>query len=472
MVVKIQPPFKDTGNAVRYNESKVSADTAAYESGEQTGAVLATRNVPEGSTLLGEIERLRTLNERTSNGRRLQKPTFHMSINPGPADAPLTDAAAVEMTDRLMETLGYGGCPYRIYRHNDIGRTHFHVVGSRIGQDGLKVNSAFENRRCMKAVKDMQEDYGYRYGKDGGKKEKSVTAGPEPVRERAEEKPAAIPTAENTADKGKNKAPAARKEGSTFVRPFSRSSETPIAEQFKLFHEETMKWRFSTLAQYGAIMERRFLTNVLVLDDGLHFKGLDRKGAKVTADIGEKEMGLDALNDATRRAAETDMSACRAQRNRLEEKARESASEATSWDDFKERMRQAGILTVMSWTKEGNAFGVTWLDRATRCAWKGSETDADLSWLQQTAAAKGWTIAPDPAFEGRRRRASKKGKSKMKAGAPKEEDRTSALHYDTREKTDRLEDRAGIGHNRRDNESAAHNRGELEYDERKYGVRL
>lgn len=55
-------------------------------------------------------------------------------------------------------------------------------------------------------------------------------------------------------------------------------------------------------------------------------------------------------------------------------------------------MERKGVYAVLSWTKDGKLFGVTWVDRATKCIWKGSETSVNAHWLQQTAEQKGWAM--------------------------------------------------------------------------------
>ena len=58
-------------------------------------------------------------------------------------------------------------------------------------------------------------------------------------------------------------------------------------------------------------------------------------------------------------------------------------------------MFKKGPYVVLSWSRTGEPFGVTWLDRATKCAWKGSETDVDFKWLKAVAQQKGWTFTKD-----------------------------------------------------------------------------
>ena len=89
------------------------------------------------------------------------------------------------------------------------------------------------------------------------------------------------------------------------------------------------------------------------------------------------------------------MSARKEQRKRLETLAAAAAAKAQSYEEFRAIMATKGTYVVLSWTRTGEPFGVTYLDRATRCAWKGSETGTDFKWLKTVVEKKGWTLTRD-----------------------------------------------------------------------------
>ena len=64
-----------------------------------------------------------------------------------------------------MGGLGYGEQPYIIYRHNDIDRTHYHVVSIRINHDGRKIPDRLERRKCNSLLKDMAPRFGIQVGR-------------------------------------------------------------------------------------------------------------------------------------------------------------------------------------------------------------------------------------------------------------------------------------------------------------------
>lgn len=426
MIVKIQPPAGNLTRAVAYNENKMSSaegvlsDDEALEYGEagNTGHVVATRGVPDVSTLENEFERLQMKNRRTTRGRKLENPVFHMSVNPGVLDREMSEADAAAFVDELMERLGYGDSPYRIFRHDDTGRTHYHVVSTRIGQDGKKIPDSFENRRCEKACRELAQKYGFIYGLQEEEENPEERRSETPSVSDTEAPYGRDDTTRVLAAAQEKKTPEkADKKAKKYIPPFDRDSDIPVSQQYTVFHNETMTWAFTTPEQYAAIMAHRFHTKAEIYGDeeqGLVFTGLGRTGTPAAPPITESQLGITALDDILARCVNTDMRKRKAQRKRLQDKAVEAAEQAATWDEFRALMRKQGIFTVMSWTKDGEPFGVTWLDRATKCAWKGSETDADLKWLKGVAEGKGWILSrPAPTKRKKTPKAAAKGSGHM-----------------------------------------------------------
>ena len=59
--------------------------------------------------------------------RRTENPIFHVSLNPHPKDR-LSEDELREIAREYMEKMGYGDQPYIVFRHDDIRRSHIHIV--------------------------------------------------------------------------------------------------------------------------------------------------------------------------------------------------------------------------------------------------------------------------------------------------------------------------------------------------------
>lgn len=158
MIVEIHKSSSSMSGTLQYNENKVRAGVAS---------ILCCHGV--GSTEIPVINRLFEDRERLSL-REAQHLSFQMSVNPGPEDG-IREERIPEFVKDLMEGLGYGEQPWVIFRHEDTGRVHYHVVSTRIDSEGRKIRDYYEKRACDRLVKGLQEKYGYVKGRGAKKAE-------------------------------------------------------------------------------------------------------------------------------------------------------------------------------------------------------------------------------------------------------------------------------------------------------------
>lgn len=456
MVTKIQPPAEKIMNTLIYNELKMSGpegvlsdeDLDMYEDAEETGHILVTRNVPEVSSLENEFSRLRLLNKRTTRGRTLTNPGFHMSVNPSDTEINTNEDVIVAFVDELMDRLGYKDVPYRVYKHTDIKRTHYHVIATRIGQDGKKINDSYENRRCNAITEELCRKYGFSLGDrtnsiDETEAEIMTAEGPtaeQPVTIRQED-----PT--GSAESPANQ-PTEERQSAHIVMPF-KHGQAGVDQQIKDIHEDAMKWNFSTPEQYVAILKFRYNLTADIIGEHLSFQGLDANGNPSHSPRPEGELGLNALSEVIDKCQNARMRKLKNQRKRIMKAAEECVEKAETWKDFKKLMSKKGIYTVLSWSDNDEVFGVTWLDRATKCAFKGSETEATIDWLKQKAAEKGWKITRDRRYE-------KKPQSESQIMS-----RARIRRASTKEGLLGLANIKAVGHTHGTSTSAAYNRDKL-----------
>ncbi|WP_236182890.1 relaxase/mobilization nuclease domain-containing protein [Pseudomonas sputi] len=92
---------------------------------------------------------------------RCQKYLYSMSINPDPAQGPLTRDQYMDYIRRTEETLGLGNQPRAVVFHIKDGREHCHVVWSRIDADNQKaVHLAFDRDKLMRVTRGFARDHG------------------------------------------------------------------------------------------------------------------------------------------------------------------------------------------------------------------------------------------------------------------------------------------------------------------------
>ncbi|MGH8334188.1 MAG: relaxase/mobilization nuclease domain-containing protein [Pseudomonas fluorescens] len=92
---------------------------------------------------------------------RCQKYLYSMSINPDPAQGPLTRDQYMDYIRRTEEVLGLGNQPRAVVFHIKDGREHCHVVWSRIDADNQKaVHLAFDRDKLMRVTREFARDHG------------------------------------------------------------------------------------------------------------------------------------------------------------------------------------------------------------------------------------------------------------------------------------------------------------------------
>ena len=101
---------------------------------------------------------MRSFEPYLAANRRTEKPVIHISLNPHPDDV-LTDELLVAIGQEYMEKMGYGDQPYIIYRHEDIGRPHIHIVSLRVDEYGRKINAYKEWQRSSAICRELEKEY-------------------------------------------------------------------------------------------------------------------------------------------------------------------------------------------------------------------------------------------------------------------------------------------------------------------------
>jgi len=150
MVTKITIP-KSIEAALNYNEKKVQKGTAE--------CLYAANYLSEARHMnfyqkLNGFERLNSLNERASTK------TLHVSLNFDPSEK-LSNEKLIEVANVYMNKIGFGQQPFLVYKHEDAGHPHIHIVSTTIKADGSRINTHNIGRnQSEKARKQIEQMYG------------------------------------------------------------------------------------------------------------------------------------------------------------------------------------------------------------------------------------------------------------------------------------------------------------------------
>ena len=346
MVVKIQRSAASARQSLDYNERKAA---------EGTACVVAASGL-DPSSIASVYLMLQGLEENPAVSAKAERLGFHMSINPGPDDRTAPERIPDLVRD-IMEELGYGNQPWIVYRHEDTGRVHWHVVSTRVAPDGHIISDSFERRRLMSALQRLGPGYGFVIGRDGARRQRSTTEG--------------IPQRLDTA---KGDVTGQMKEIIAFVSTLCVTSE----RQADLL-----------LSHFGLKLIRG--------DGAVLVQGLDGRGSACTPPVNGKDLGLDIeglMREMTERGRrEHPMK--RRERARVAGIVRSLLPRSTSQLHFERMAAKTGVIPVIARNRTGDISGVTWIDLTTRCVFKGSELGEGIgaAALREAEASGQWKSA-------------------------------------------------------------------------------
>lgn len=340
MVVKIMKSCPSVKSALDYNERKVSSGDAE---------LLATVNKRACDALIQDT--FRFYENRNIRSRDV---SFHMSINPSENDG-MTPDKALEFIDDLMKGLGYGNQPYAVYRHTDIEREHYHVVSVKVNEDGKKIRDRQEKRRAVDLTRQLADKYGFTLGNGN---------------------------AQHMSDLGID------------TRRFTPSAGNVLAQMEAIFNE-CCKYHFTTFAQFQMIMENHGIgvdyrtgnENVIIL------QGLDGQGKPCTAPIDERDTALSMYELYEKRAllCRGRTSIRQRELSKVDSLASFCISRSTSESHFSNMLKRHDIDLKIHRAPNGNIIGATFVDHATKSAFKCSELPTfKLNLIQAADSSTQW----------------------------------------------------------------------------------
>lgn len=289
-------------------------------------------------------------NERAELNRRCTNPIFTVSLNPAPEDLDrITDYDFMKMSKEYMERMGYGEQPYLVFRHNDIERTHVHIVSVRVKKDGGVVSDNYEQRRSSTIRREMELKY-------------NLTKAEDRRKDRQKEAEAT----RQTADKIKEATSlATAKDKRQFIRKAVRIASTYHCTDFKELNRVLSLYNVEA-ETVNAGTERR----------GVVFYATNGSGERVTSAIKGSSLGKDfsikAIENSFSANSQSD------ERKNRREQTRQAIDKwitrATSKEELTELLKTDGIETLWQTNvKTGSATGVTFIDTVSRVVAKGSE---------------------------------------------------------------------------------------------------
>lgn len=323
--------------ALAYNQEKVD---------EGMGKVLGSRLVFEPvdgafsvSECMNDFMRFVPAHFRT------EKPVFHVSINPHPDDR-LSDDQLADIGHEYMQRLGYGNQPYLIFKHEDIGREHIHIVSLRVDSNGKKINDYREHERSKQITEQLERKY-HLHPAEGQKHSEQWELTP-------------VDVAQGNL----------KKQMASVIKPLAA-----------MYHFQSMGEYKALLSLYNIHVEELKGEVKGKLYRGLLYSALDSEGNKVGNPIKSSLFGKSVGYDGLEKRMTTSAGRIKNQRLKLHtlQAVLEAKQSSPSESEFRAKLRQQGIDVLFRRNDEGRIYGATFIDHTTRTVLNGSRLGKEYS---------------------------------------------------------------------------------------------
>jgi len=151
MIVKILDAPSNPGkkfDGVRYNTNKVL---------REKGELLVTRNFGalDGLAKPRPQDYINYLEAWSDRSKRIKQPQFHVVLS---AKGRETDKHGLcELAEKWLLGRGYGDNPYLLIFHKDTANNHLHIVTTRVGPDGKKIDDSFERKKAYTVLNELMQ---------------------------------------------------------------------------------------------------------------------------------------------------------------------------------------------------------------------------------------------------------------------------------------------------------------------------
>lgn len=340
MVAKITIP-KSIEAALNYNEKKVQKGNAV--------CLHAANYLNEAKDMnfyqkLNGFEQLNSLNDRATTK------TLHVSLNFDPSEK-IADDKLLKIAELYMNKIGFGDQPFIVYKHEDAGHPHIHIVSTTIKADGSRINTHNIGRnQSEKARKEIEQQYGL------------IKA----ERQQQLMKPGIKPVDAQKALYGKSET--------------KRSISNVVGAVFSQYKFTSLPELNAALKQFNVIADRGKEEGRIYKNRGLVYRILDADGNKVGVPIKASSIGCKPILDNLEKKFTTNEPA----KELLKQRTKNAIDDClqTSPGSMKHlvsALSQKQIYTVLRQNAEGRLYGITFVDNQNKVVFNGSDLGKGFS---------------------------------------------------------------------------------------------
>jgi len=348
MVAKIKSG-KSLIGALNYNENKVKQAKAE---------LIEAKGYPKDMDQLNFYDKLLRLTDLAEGNQRTRTNAVHISLN-FPNGEALPDDILKNIVKDYMQGIGFEMQPWLIYRHEDAGHPHIHIVTTNIKRDGHRISLHYLGQNQSEKIrKEIEIKYKLTKAQEQPKQKPDLKADP--------------------ADYGKVET--------------KRVITNIINQVIRTYKFTSVPELNAVLQQYHIQADRGSKDSRMYARGGLVYRILDKPGNKVGVPIKASSI----YGKPTLKTLE--------EKFRLNEQLRKShKAELIKTIDtilvkhqtkqgFQKALGARGIQVIFRQNEEGRIYGVTFIDQHNKAVFNGS--DLGKAYSANLLSAK---FQPDPA---------------------------------------------------------------------------
>lgn len=346
MVAKINI-LKRLLDALNYNEKKVEKGKA-----ECLYAGNYLREVGE-MNFYQKLERLKNLDELNT---RATTKTLHVSLNFDPSEK-ISAETLCQIATLYMEKIGFGDQPYLVYKHEDAGHPHIHIVSTAIKADGTRINTHNIGKvQSEKARKEIEEVF------------KLVKA-----------------SSKNHGQSSTIQALDLQKV--VYGKSDTKQSISKIVNGvFNDYLFTSLPEFNAALQQFNVIADRGTEESRIYKTRGLMYRIIDETGTRIGIPIKASLISTKPTLGNLEKRFES---------NRIKKEEKKAALRGVIDECLKKRpvsvqqlismLQEKQVYTMLRQNTDGRAYGITFVDNTSKCVFNGSEIGKSysISGLQQ-----------------------------------------------------------------------------------------
>jgi hypothetical protein len=339
---------KSIRGIINYNENKVKESQAQCIAANSYGVE------HEDLSFYQKLNRLENLQEK--NGR-VKTNSVHISLNFDPSEK-LNHKLLTEIAGSYMEKIGFANQPYLIYEHRDAGHPHIHIITTNVQDNGKAISLHNIGRgRSELARKELELEYGLVQAESRSQKQMQGLK-PFPIEK--------------------------LQYGQTETKRAITNIVNTIIRQYNFISLPELN---AVLKQYNVVADRGNENTRMFQKNGLQYSATDEQGNKLGVAIKASAI----YNKPTLQHLEQQFQKNGQSRKLYREMLKERIDKVLnnhpkfSRDDLDHLLRNENIKILYRKSKEGQVYGITYIDQFKKSVFNGSDLGKDYAAKALTA---------------------------------------------------------------------------------------